>query len=296
MSPGLQGAKHQCPACGSAGGTKRGRKNDHDIIDCRRCRTLYAFPIAHASIMHPYEDYYDPENLSVPDFISRRLDEIVAGFGAYRRVGRLLDIGFGAGSLLQAAARAGWIASGVEVSQTAAEHVKHLGFDIFRGELTEAQYPAGYFDVVTASEVLEHAPEPRPLMAEIARIVRSGGLFWATTPHAQGISAKTLGLKWSVFNPPEHLQLFSRGGIEALLTDAGFRCVHVATHGINPAELLSKLSGKANANDRADRLQSGYRLNEFMGQSRTRRALKKLINGALNSSRLGDCLKVWAVK
>jgi 2-polyprenyl-3-methyl-5-hydroxy-6-metoxy-1,4-benzoquinol methylase len=285
----LQGTKCQCPACGSACGRKRGQKNDHDVICCRRCATLYVSAVTQASIADLYAHYYDHENLSVPDFIDRRLDEIVADFAPYRQTSRLLDIGFGAGSLLRAAARARWTVSGVEVSQTAARHVDQFGLDIFCGELADAQYPDAYFDIVTASEVLEHVPEPRALVREIARIVRPGGLLWATTPHGRGISSRILGLQWSVIMPPEHLQLFSVGSIRALFADTGFHRVRVATHGINLAELLASA-------DPSHRVKFGHRLNEFMDRSRTRRALKDLINRALNVSRLGDSLKIWAVK
>jgi SAM-dependent methyltransferase len=189
--------------------------------------------------------------------------------------------------------------SGVEVSQAAARHAEALGFRVFRGELPQAKYPAGCFDVVTASEVLEHVAEPRPLVAEIARILRPGGLLWATTPHANGISSKALGLKWSVLNSPEHLQLFSFVGIEVLLGEAGFRRVRVAAHGLNPLELLQALSKGASSGQGVPasvRVQSGYRLNAFMSRSRPRQALRQLINGMLNISRLGDSLKIWAVR
>jgi 2-polyprenyl-3-methyl-5-hydroxy-6-metoxy-1,4-benzoquinol methylase len=292
--------EYRCAACGSAVGVKRGEKNGFDIIHCRSCKSLYTSrAAADTSTAHDYDSYYDQENLSAPDFINKRCDEIVAEFAPYRQTARLLDVGFGAGTLMEAAARAGWTVFGVEVSQTAAEHVRKLGFDVFCGELKDAQYPDDYFDVVMASEVLEHVPEPRPLIAEMARIVRPGGLLWATTPHGRGISSKTLGLKWSVISPPEHLQLFSLGSIKALLREAGFRRVRVATHGVNPSEILSNLRGHAKADSDAEsshRVESGYQLNEFMSHSRTRRTLKNMINGMLNLSRLGDSLKIWAEK
>jgi 2-polyprenyl-3-methyl-5-hydroxy-6-metoxy-1,4-benzoquinol methylase len=292
----LQTNGYGCTICGSSQGMERGEKNGFRIISCRSCGTLYTARATGATDMYDYNSYYDEGNLSVPDFINKRLDEIIAGFAPYKQTGRLLDVGFGAGSLMEAAARAGWTASGVEVSEKAVEHVRQLGFDVFCGELADAHYPDGHFDVVTASEVLEHVPDPRSLVAEIARIVRPGGLLWATTPHARGVSSKALGLKWSVVSPPEHLQLFSRGSVTAMLKKAGFRRVRVATHGVNPSEILSTLRGKATESgaESFNRVETGYQLNEFMNQSRSRRALKNVVNGMLNLSRLGDSLKIWA--
>lgn len=289
----------RCAACGSARSAERGQKNGFHIMACQSCGTLYTTPATTTSSAHDYDNYYDKENLSVPDFINKRLDEIVAAFSSYRKTGRLLDVGFGAGSLIEAAARGGWTASGVEVSQPAVEHVKSLGFNVFCGELTEARYPDDHFDVVTASEVLEHVPEPRALVAEMARIVRPGGLLWATTPHGRGVSSKALGLKWSVVSPPEHLQLFSRRSIKEMLAEAGFRRVRIFTHGINPSEILSALRGNSvdvSGAEGSHRVETGYRLNEFMSQSPARQFMKNVLNGMLNISRLGDSLKIWAEK
>jgi SAM-dependent methyltransferase len=211
--------ERRCPACDSAGGSERGTKNGIVLRACGGCGTLYA---AQGGGAFDYDGYYDEANLSVPDFIGARLDEIFASFAPYRRTNRLLDIGCGAGSLLEAARRAGWEAHGTEVSAPAVEHARAAGFEVFCGDLAEAGFPEGHFDVVTASEILEHLPDPRAMVREIARVVRPGGLFWGTTPHGRGLSARLLGERWSVVSPPEHLQLFSLGGVERMLREAGF--------------------------------------------------------------------------
>lgn len=300
MTETVSQTEARCVACGAAGGARRGEKNGFRVISCRGCGTLYTSRVAGPEGGHDYDSYYGEENLSVPDFINARLDEIVADFAPYRRGGRLLDVGFGAGALLEAARRAGWTAAGVEVSRTACEHVRARGFEVFCGELSEAAYPNGHFDVVTASEVLEHVADPRSLLRDIARVVRPGGLLWMTTPHGRGVSSRALGVGWSVVSPPEHLQLFSTRSIRALLADAGFRKVRLATHGVNPSELLSALrrGGKVDAQgaggEGCRRVEDSYALNEAMSRSPARRALKNALNAALNASRLGDSLKVWA--
>jgi len=171
---------------------------------------------------------------------------------------------------------------------------------VFQGELHEAQFPDQYFDVITAAEFLEHLPEPRTVLTEIARLLRPGGLLWTTTPHARGLSARVLGVKWRCIWPPEHLQLFSAGGLKSLLAEVGFQRIRVHTTGGNPFEILHAMGGKKDApktvDQYFDRVATGYQLNESLMKSRPRRALKNIINGVLNVSRLGDSLKVFATR
>lgn len=287
-----------CPACQAIDYSKRGTKAGFDILVCRRCKTLFLAKLPDAENSKSYQNYYTETNLTVPDFINQRMDEIIKGFSSFRDNGRLLDVGFGAGTLLKAARRAGWKPFGVDVSPNACEQASSLGLQVFCGTLEAANYPDNVFDVVTASEFLEHVPEPKRDLREIARVLRPGGLLWMTTPHARAFSAFILGLKWSVVRPPEHLQLFSILGAKRMLEQNGLRCLCVATEGVNPYELILGL--RANRIENSDvlneRVLPGYQLNEALLSSKKRRLLRTVLNTILNLSRSGDSLKIWAQK
>ena len=299
--PRTEKVTRPCVACGSTDAQQLGVKNELEIVCCAGCGTIYTPYSPWYTSSYFYLGYYlKPEEVDTPAFVKQRLEEITAEFAPYRRTNKLLDIGCGAGGLLEAARTQGWRAQGLDVSSHAAQHVRELGFEVFEGELHEARLPAGEFDVVTAAELLEHIFEPRALLQEVARILRPGGLFWTTTPHARGISARMLGLKWRCIWPPEHLQLFSIRGLKALLREAGFRDIHVDTTGGNPVEIWHALgrtkSAPKTVDQHFDRVLTSYQLNESLMKSRSRRALKSTVNSFLNLSRLGDSMKVFAVR
>ncbi|HKR02231.1 MAG TPA: class I SAM-dependent methyltransferase [Pyrinomonadaceae bacterium] len=298
--------KRSCPACGRSQGKARGSKYGFDLLTCNNCGTLYTPFMPEATGAEVYDNWYDPESstVSMPAFIHSRLDEIVGSFSPYRKTNLLLDVGCGAGALLQAAARAGWDAEGQEISRTGCEYIRGLGIRAYHGDLLEAKYPSDRFDVVTASEVLEHLPDPELYVREIFRILRPGGLFWGTTPHGRGLSASLLGIDWSVVGPPDHLQLFSTKGIKILFAKSGFRRTRVLTQGMNPYEILEAWRKRRAANNapadaepaQPNFINERYNLNESFTKSPLRRTVKTAVNKMLSVSRQGDTLKIWAEK
>lgn len=286
-----------CPGCSANNGKAAGTKNGYDFLQCRRCSTLYTTVLPDISNAQDYDGYYSESNLEVPDFISDRIGAIISQFDRYRRSNKLLDIGSGAGSLLNAATELGWQTYGLEVSKPAVEHTRSLGFDTFHGELNDARFPDNEFDVITASEILEHVADPRSLLKEAARILRPGGLVWVTTPSSSGLSYRLLKTKWSMVEPPEHLHLFSHKAIFEMFKNAGFSHIRILCHGFNPYEVKDHLlRSKVSIDDSngSSRVESSYELNEALLKSPLRRIVRAALNFGLNATALGDSLKVYA--
>jgi len=286
-----------CPACASVERRAVGEKNGFAFFDCRSCATLYTGEIPAEGQAEDYDEYYSESNLSVPEFVSQRVREIVGGFEAYRGSGRLLDIGFGAGTILKIAAELGWDVYGLEVSKPAVDQASREGFKVFHGKLLDAGYTSDHFDVITASEILEHLDSPIDNLAEVRRILRPGGLFWATTPSCRSLSRRTMGLNWTVASPPEHVQLFSRKGVLMMLRESGFVPISVKTAGLNPYELVGHFQSRSQDRDRTfDRVSSAYALNESMTSSPIKKFAKGVANAALGVTGLGDSIKIAATK
>ncbi len=283
-----------CPACSADAARPVGSANGHALASCANCRTLFTVSLpASSDEAIDYAGYYHEANLRVPEFVERRLEEVVGEFEPYRRLGRWLDVGCGAGALMRAAARQGWTPVGTEMGDGAAEAVRAHGFEVHVGELDTLGLADESFDVVSLVEVLEHVDDPRQLVRDARRLLRPGGAVYVTTPHGRGISARMLRNRWSAVGPPEHLQLFSLRGLRMLLEAADLRVDWARTHAVNPHELLAALRRQGEQTG-GERVESGYALNESLSGSRRGVAVKGAANAVLNATRLGDAIKLAA--
>jgi SAM-dependent methyltransferase len=232
-------AARPCPACLSESNDpsrELGSKDGFCLHRCPACGTVFTERLPAPDEGADYGDYYNPSNLQERPLVRQRLGEVVASLERYRRANRWLDVGFGAGTLMQAANDAGWNVAGTEVAPAAAESVRALGFEVHLGDLSEIDLPKQSFDVISFVEVLEHVRDPSAALRRGAELLRRGGALYLTTPHGCGISARALGVRWSVMAPPDHLQLFSVKGIRSALERAELRSKRVQTHAVNPHE------------------------------------------------------------
>ena len=129
--------------------------------------------------------------------------------------GRVADLGVGpaviGGALLRRLP--GWALSGFDVSDPCVEYARAVlarrGLDdrgtVTKADARELPVPDASFDLVVATEIIEHVPDPARLLAEIARVLRPGGALIASAP---------IELPWG-----PHLSVFrSEAEVRALYT------------------------------------------------------------------------------
>src|SRR5262245_9347428 len=155
---------------------------------------------------------------------------------------RLLDIGCATGGLLSAAIARGWQAEGVEVSAEAAAHARARGLTVFQGDLIAAGFPDRRFDLAYMGHVLEHVPDCRAVVDEVARILKPGGRFYLRGPVTTHSLARGLALAFAAANGrtlalhevPYHLWEFTPRSLSRLVERAGLRVEHLRQSKIPP--------------------------------------------------------------
>jgi SAM-dependent methyltransferase len=141
----------------------------------------------------------------------------------YSRGKKLLDIGCGRGLMLKTAQQAGWEVHGTEVNDDAAYHAREiLGLNVRSGELEEAGFKKGMFDVITAWHVLEHLKDPQSTLAACRALLADEGVLVIEVPNLSSLQARLSGRHWFHLDVPFHLHHFTRHSIERVLENAGF--------------------------------------------------------------------------
>jgi len=111
------------------------------------------------------------------------------------------------------------------------------GHAIF-GDARALPFPEASFDLVLSGGLLEHFREPGPILAEMARVLRPGGLFYADV-----VPRKVSLYRWAErarMARDEHLAQgiyesdLDKSAWRALVRDAGLREVRVVSAGVYP--------------------------------------------------------------
>jgi 2-polyprenyl-6-hydroxyphenyl methylase/3-demethylubiquinone-9 3-methyltransferase len=95
----------------------------------------------------------------------------------------VLDLGCAGGFMAEATAQKGARVSGIDPAQNAIEAAKHhavandfdISYDVGVGE--QMPYSDAMFDIVVCVDVLEHVKNLIQVLAEVARVLKPGGLF-----------------------------------------------------------------------------------------------------------------------
>lgn len=123
-------------------------------------------------------------------------DAIAAGLAARApRVSRLLDVGCWDGAQTARYAQAtGARPYGVELFAEPANRAEARGVEVVRLDLERDAFPFddGLFDVVVVNQVLEHLKNVWLPMAEMYRVLRTGGLLVASVPNLASLHNRVL--------------------------------------------------------------------------------------------------------
>jgi 2-polyprenyl-3-methyl-5-hydroxy-6-metoxy-1,4-benzoquinol methylase/rubredoxin len=227
-----------CPSCGHdrENAAFMFEKDMFRYYRCRRCGLVYMNPrmndaataaFYNSNVNEIYNegkfgDGHDDANADNQiNAENVRLLEKVRGAGAK---GFLLEIGCAKGYFLKQARDAGYAVWGLELNKSNCAYAANiLGETILDKDLMQAGFKDGMFDVVYMRDVIEHLPNPRAIMCEIARILKPGGMVFIETHNIDGLIHAIVRGKHTVIFGFEHPVHWSPRSMKYLLEHAGFK-------------------------------------------------------------------------
>ena len=231
-----------CNLCGSGEHKPVHTIQGHQVVQCTNCRLVFLNPRlvpSELAAIYEGEGYYRrsqtdegpprgyADYLSLRDHLRFVADELLRPLNGMTP-GVVLDVGCGMGLVLERFREHGWTPYGVDVSPYAAEHTrKELGIDVFTGTVDQVDLPPGSVDLITMLLTVEHLPDPKGVIQELHRLLKSGGVLVIGTHDIEGLWPRLVGPRWRHYEMPEHVHLFSRRTLTRMLTEVGFETFRV---------------------------------------------------------------------
>ena len=231
-------AQSACPNCGYRGEVKSLLAIHREAPNLRYRAVMQICPRCDVHFVDnlPYVDY-EIDDLIAPGWpsyyaqvgaglypISMALARINKPAGA-----RTLEIGGAYGFGLDFCVHGrGWRGIGFDPSPMAALGAQDLGLDIRRSYFSENNLGEGPWDVVLATEVIEHINEPPVFLRLMRQAVAPDGILMLTTPNAACIKPELSPAELSaLLVPGAHVVMQTAWSLQLALEQAGFTHVLV---------------------------------------------------------------------
>lgn len=211
-----------------------GEKKFFKLVKCRRCGLIYLNPRPNKEEIKRYYPpwYHSRAHIKVTDITKTKIwgipwreamEKKAEPILRYKKMGTILDIGCGDGSLLKFLKELGWQTYGVELQDSSSLYAREvLGLDVFSGRLEEANYPEESFDIITLLHVLEHLPDPSGTLKKACLLLRKDGFLLIEVPNFRSFEAKIFRSKWVGISAPLHLYHFTPQNLWMMLKSHGF--------------------------------------------------------------------------
>lgn len=183
------------------------------------------------------EDYFQYEVSNEENFfglVAKTLDD----FNLHNLIpagSSVLEIGSATGLFLKYMDNLGHKSTGIEICKESVEYGRKThGVNLINLPLEEADLEKESFDFIHFSHLIEHLNEPDAFVARVYGLLKKGGYIIVTTPNSSGLFSGLYKDDWRCI-VDDHLFLFSKKNLAALLKKSGFKIARELTWGGLPA-------------------------------------------------------------
>ena len=206
-------------------------------MECSHCGLQFIDPVPDQKRLNEiYADYYNRWGIessgeNVSKMKTNTFRDYIEKITRFTSTGRLLDIGCATGELMLVAQEKGFDVFGVEISPQGIDRCRELfGKEkIVTHALRGDEFPSGYFDVITMSDVFEHIIEPHSHVNILWNFLKHNGLLMLVTPDTSSWSKRIMKMRWPHYKE-EHVYYYSSHNITGLFSDRFETIILTAAH------------------------------------------------------------------
>jgi len=213
-----------------------GIPGSYRVVRCADCSLTFLNPTfsdQELAGLYPHDYYAYQDNFRTNRW--KQLVKRLLGYSVgtkephFETAGTVLDVGCGSGWFLDAMRGRGWIAYGVEISESAAKlGQESRGLQIFQGTIRDADFPSEFFDYVRSNHSFEHMSCPNDTLNEIQRILKPRGKLLIGVPNVDSLNARVFKQHWWYLGAPVHPFNYSVKTLSRMLAKHNFRVERVS--------------------------------------------------------------------
>jgi len=167
-----------------------------------------------------------------------------------------LDLGCGAGWLMEKLKKVGWQTEGLEWNEAAAQTAREVtNCHVFAGDFREVDIPKEKYHLIVLNHVFEHFNDPKVALFRLRELLADGGKIVMFYPNPHSFGAEWHNTDWFPWEVPRHLVFPTPKAIKLLADETGFSDTEVFTRAFySSVHWISSKAYKKSLNPEEERL------------------------------------------
>jgi 2-polyprenyl-3-methyl-5-hydroxy-6-metoxy-1,4-benzoquinol methylase len=232
--------RNECLACGCVESTdsfslwddRHAFPGRFQLRQCNNCGSFYlGNSVAEDALGVLYEQYYPglstndvaPKTARLRLLILDMLNIAPLAVGFNFKDFNVLDIGCGNGESSSIVTRSGGKWTGLEIDPKRVEILNNNGLPVLLGvPESVCDKMSDSFDMILASQVIEHTFSPRSFLMACYKLLKPGGCVVLSTPNGDSRFRQKYAANWINWHVPYHTLIFSPRGLASLGKTCGY--------------------------------------------------------------------------
>jgi len=222
------GYREYCPVCGDTECEFVMRRSYIKFLRCKNCEAIYTDIIVDGS------KYYDDKSYTgcyLTKNYRKRESELAVELNNrfnkhYGNIGRFLDVGCGAGTIVDKMEKLGWISDGLETGDNYKLTYDKLEINVY--DKTVENFDNKYkYDLILMNHVIEHIHDPIKLFEKLEELLTENGVISIITPDTDKWNERNNN--WIYLNASfvgEHTIVYNKSSLEHLANVFGYEIIY----------------------------------------------------------------------